>query len=94
MDRLRVHSCYAGRGGRCRNGAPAWAARQAELGHIFDPLNAGSVGVVERRGLRREAHLIENDRNGDAWGDERISVVLARAWRARGSLRAQPLPCA
>lgn len=59
----------------------------------LDPLNAGSVGVVERLGLRREAHLIENDRNGDAWGDEYIYAVLAREWRARGgSLRAQPLP--
>lgn len=49
----------------------------------LDSQNKGSVGVVERLGLRREAHLVENDRFNGAWGDEYIYAVLAREWNAR-----------
>jgi len=90
-------------------------ARQAEVGYIFDPeqagqgyateavgrlitfgfkelglhrifarldvLNVGSIGVVERLGLRREAHFFENDRFNDVWGDEYVYAVLAREWQ-------------
>lgn len=102
------------------------AARQAEVGYIFNPAfagrgyatevvaaiielgfsafgfhrifarldtaNAGSIGVVERLGLRREAHLVENDCFNGAWGDEYIYAVLAREWRAapRGTLSRPP----
>ncbi|MCS4294296.1 RimJ/RimL family protein N-acetyltransferase [Comamonas sp. BIGb0152] len=93
------------------------AARQAELGYIFDPAhggqgyateavaltlaqgfgplgfhrifarldaaNQGSVGVVERLGMRREAHLIENDQFNGQWGDEYIYALLAREWHSR-----------
>ena len=89
-------------------------ARQAEVGYIFDPeqagqgyateavarlitfgfkelgvhrifarldvLNQGSIGVVERLGLRREAHFVENDRFAGMWGDEYVYAVLAREW--------------
>ncbi|WP_418137397.1 GNAT family N-acetyltransferase [Agrobacterium sp. El2ro-1b] len=55
------------------------------LGHhrIFarlDTLNHGSIGVVERLGLRKEAHLIENDRFNGTWGDEFIYAVLKSEW--------------
>lgn len=90
-------------------------ARQAEVGYIFDPeqagqgyateavarlitfgfkelgvhrifarldaLNLGSIGVVERLGLRREAHFVENDRFNDVWGDEYVYALLAREWQ-------------
>lgn len=49
----------------------------------LDPLNKGSVGVAERLGMRREAHLIGNDRFNGVWGDEYIYAVLAREWAAR-----------
>ncbi|WP_320199866.1 GNAT family N-acetyltransferase [Agrobacterium sp. rho-13.3] len=52
----------------------------------LDAANAGSVGVVERLGLRREAHLIQNDRFRDVWGDEYIYAVLATEWNSRTSL--------
>ncbi|MXN53330.1 GNAT family N-acetyltransferase [Shinella sp. AETb1-6] len=48
----------------------------------LDAQNAGSIGVVERLGLRREAHLIENDRFNGVWGDEFIYAALAREWKA------------
>lgn len=54
-----------------------------DLHRIFarlDALNKGSVGVVERLGLRREAHLIENDRFNGVWGDEYIYAILKREW--------------
>ncbi|SCB38589.1 Protein N-acetyltransferase, RimJ/RimL family [Rhizobium hainanense] len=49
----------------------------------LDAKNAGSVGVVERLGMRREAHLIENDRFNGVWGDEYVYAVLSREWAAR-----------
>ncbi len=49
----------------------------------LDAANAGSVGVVKRLGLRREAHLIQNDRFRDVWGDEYIYAVLATEWNCR-----------
>ncbi|BCP52635.1 acetyltransferase [Kaistia sp. 32K] len=49
----------------------------------LDAANRGSVGVVERLGLRREAHLVQNDRFDGQWGDEYIYAVLASEWAAR-----------
>ncbi|HEV7318183.1 MAG TPA: GNAT family protein [Ensifer sp.] len=49
----------------------------------LDALNKGSVGVVERLGMRREAHLIENDRFNDTWGDEFVYALLKREWPQR-----------
>lgn len=46
----------------------------------LDALNRGSIGVVERLGMRKEAHLIENDRFDGVWGDEFIYAVLNREW--------------
>ncbi|MFJ8042246.1 GNAT family N-acetyltransferase [Kitasatospora sp. NPDC096147] len=46
----------------------------------LDVLNTGSVRVCERLGLRREAHLVENDLDGDRWGSEYVYALLAREW--------------
>lgn len=43
----------------------------------LDVENTGSVGVCERLGMRREAHLVENDLDGDRWGSEYIYAALA-----------------
>ncbi len=53
----------------------------------LDAKNAGSVGVVERLGLRREALLIESDRFNGVWGDEYVYAVLSREWAARAPNR-------
>lgn len=55
----------------------------------LDPLNAGSVGVVERLQFRREAHLLQNDRFNGAWGDEFIYALLRTEWDARTEKRQQ-----
>lgn len=52
----------------------------------LDPLNAGSVGVVERLGMRREAHLIQNDLFNGQWGDEYIYALLQHEWQARPAI--------
>ncbi|SOC17492.1 GNAT family N-acetyltransferase [Thalassospira xiamenensis] len=54
----------------------------------LDTENIGSVGIVERLGLRCEAHLIENDRFNGVWGDEYIYAVLAAEWQSRSRNRA------
>jgi RimJ/RimL family protein N-acetyltransferase len=49
--------------------------------------NAASIGVMERLGMRREAHLVENEfRNGE-WESEVICAILTSEWRSR---RAEP----
>lgn len=49
----------------------------------LDTANRGSIGVVERLKLRREAHFIENDRFSGIWGDEFVYAVLSHEWGSR-----------
>ncbi|MFF4381459.1 GNAT family N-acetyltransferase [Kitasatospora sp. NPDC001547] len=78
---------YGGRG-YATEAARATAGRAfAELGvhRLFarlDVLNTGSVRVCERLGMRREAHLVENDLDGERWGSEYVYATLAREWKA------------
>lgn len=55
----------------------------------LDAKNASSVGVVERLGLRREAHLIQNDRFNGIWGDEYVYAVLRQEWSERDLARSR-----
>lgn len=48
-----------------------------------DPRNAGSVGVMERLGMRREALFRENELIKGEWCDEVVYAILAAEWRAR-----------
>jgi RimJ/RimL family protein N-acetyltransferase len=45
--------------------------------------NAASAGVLERLGMRREAHLIENEWVKGAWESEVVYALLDREWRQR-----------
>lgn len=45
--------------------------------------NSASYKVMERLGMRREAHLRESALRDGAWVDELIYGMLAREWRAR-----------
>ncbi|MFD9389581.1 GNAT family N-acetyltransferase [Streptomyces sp. NPDC060000] len=47
----------------------------------LDVLNTASVRVCERLGMRREAHLVDNDLDGDRWGSEYIYAMLAHEWK-------------
>lgn len=48
-----------------------------------DVRNAASVRLMERLGMRREAHLIENEFLKGEWTDEYDYAILAREWRLR-----------
>jgi RimJ/RimL family protein N-acetyltransferase len=47
-----------------------------------EPRNAGSVRVLERLGMRKEAHLVENAWVKGEWQSEAVYAILAREWRA------------
>jgi RimJ/RimL family protein N-acetyltransferase len=51
----------------------------------LDARNAASARVLEKVGMRREAHLVENEWLKGEWTDEVIYAVLDREWlTARG----------
>ncbi len=54
-----------------------------------DARNEASARVMERLGLRREAHLIENECIKGEWTDELIYAMLATEWFARAGRMAQ-----
>jgi RimJ/RimL family protein N-acetyltransferase len=45
--------------------------------------NTASARVLEKLGMRREAHLVENEWVKGEWQSEAIYAVLAREWRAQ-----------
>jgi RimJ/RimL family protein N-acetyltransferase len=49
----------------------------------LDGRNTASARVLERAGLRREAHLVENEFVKGEWTDEVIYAILRREWEAR-----------
>jgi len=51
-----------------------------------DGRNAESARVMERLGMRREAHFHENEFVKGEWCDELVYAVLAREWEARPSI--------
>src|SRR5438128_1534770 len=49
----------------------------------LDARNVASARVLERAGLRREAHLVENEFVKGEWTDEVIYAMLRSEWSAR-----------
>jgi len=49
----------------------------------LDARNTASARVLERAGLRREAHLVENEFVKGEWTDELIYAILRSEWEAR-----------
>jgi RimJ/RimL family protein N-acetyltransferase len=52
------------------------------IGRI-EPRNTGSARVLEKLGMRREAHLVENEFVKGEWQSEAIYALLEREWSAR-----------
>jgi RimJ/RimL family protein N-acetyltransferase len=50
----------------------------------LDARNIASARVLERAGMRREAHLVENEFVKGEWTDELIYAILRSEWDARG----------
>ena len=51
-------------------------------GHL-DARNTASARVLERAGLRREAHLVQSEFIKNEWTDELIYAILRSEWEAR-----------
>jgi RimJ/RimL family protein N-acetyltransferase len=49
----------------------------------LDARNTASARVLERVGMRREAHFVENEQVKGVWTDELVYAMLAREWRLR-----------
>jgi RimJ/RimL family protein N-acetyltransferase len=50
-----------------------------------DALNLPSAGLMERLGMRREAHFVHNEIFKGSWGDELVYALLEDEWRGRVS---------
>lgn len=77
-----LNPAYEGRGYATEAARALAAAAFDVLGahRVFarlDVENTGSAKVCERLGMRREAHLVENDLDGERWGSEYIYAALA-----------------
>jgi RimJ/RimL family protein N-acetyltransferase len=60
-----------------------FAFRQLRLHRVFgdcDPRNLGSIRVMEKLGMRREAHHVENAFIKNQWCDSLIYAILDREW--------------
>lgn len=58
-----------------------------DLHRIFgrlDARNGASARVLERLGMRREAHLVENEMVKGEWTDELVYALLRREWERGG----------
>ena len=47
-----------------------------------DVRNAGSYGIMEKLGMRQEAHFRQNKRARDGWRDSYLYAILAEEWLA------------
>jgi RimJ/RimL family protein N-acetyltransferase len=56
----------------------------------LDGRNAASARVLEKAGMRREAHLVENEWVKGEWTDEVIYAVLDREWLTARGRRGSP----
>lgn len=49
----------------------------------LDARNKASAGVLERLGMRREAHFVENEIVKGEWTDELVYAMLEDEWRSQ-----------
>jgi len=57
----------------------------------LDGRNTASARVLERVGLRREAHFVQNEIVKGEWVDEMIYAMIEDEWRARRLVHESPL---
>jgi RimJ/RimL family protein N-acetyltransferase len=83
-----IHPDYSGNGYATEAGAALLRLGFDELGlhrivGRLDARNTASARVLERLGMRREAHFIHNEFIKGEWTDEVVYAVLASEWRDR-----------
>ena len=81
------HPAHQGRGyaTEASRALVAHAFEHYDLHRIYgrlEPRNEASAGVLEKLGMRREAHLIENEWVKGEWQSEVVYALLAREWSA------------
>lgn len=57
----------------------------------LDARNTASARVLERLGMRREAHLVQNEMVKGEWTDEVVYAMLEDEWRARAAQAEGPV---
>jgi RimJ/RimL family protein N-acetyltransferase len=80
-----VHPAHQGRGYATEASRPLLAFAFETLGlhrvvGRLEPRNTGSARVLEKLGMRREAHLVENEWVKGEWQSELVYAILAREW--------------
>jgi RimJ/RimL family protein N-acetyltransferase len=83
-----VHPDHGGRGYATEAAAPllAVAFDRLRLHRVIgrtEARNIASARVLEKLGMRREAHLVENEWVKGEWQSELVYAILDREWRAR-----------
>ena len=92
--RERVSEIIAAQGRHWAERGYGWWALRAVLEYVFDrlgkrrvygsvdPRNVRSLALLERAGLRREAHFRESLWFKGAWADDVICAMLVSEWRS------------
>ena len=52
-----------------------------------DARNIGSWGIMQKLGMRREAHFRQDKQSRDGWRDSYLYAMLANDWRAMNNIR-------
>ena len=80
-----VHPAHQGRGYATESSRPLLAFAFDTLGlhrviGRLEPRNTASARVLEKLGMRREAHLVENEWVKGEWQSELVYALLDREW--------------
>jgi RimJ/RimL family protein N-acetyltransferase len=85
-----AHPAHHGRGYTTEAAQPLLAFAFETLGlhrvvGRLEPRNAASARVLDKLGMRREAHFVENEWVKGEWQSELVYAMLAREWTSRPS---------
>ena len=85
-----IHPDHHGRGYATEGGRAILSIAFDDLGlHRVigrcEPRNEASARVLEKLGMRREAHFVENEFIKGEWQSEAVYAILDREWRERTS---------
>jgi RimJ/RimL family protein N-acetyltransferase len=85
-----IHPDHQGRGYATEGGRAILSIAFDDLGlHRviggIEPRNVASARVLEKLGMRREAHFVENEYLKGEWQSEAVYAILDREWRERTS---------
>jgi RimJ/RimL family protein N-acetyltransferase len=83
-----IHPDHQGRGYATEGGRAVLSIAFDALGMHrvigrLEPRNIASARVLEKLGMRREAHFVENEYLKGEWQSEAVYAILDREWRER-----------